>query len=219
MAWRVITSSERTSRNRDRGDASGSGPLVPDAELVRRVADRDRQAFEVLYRRYYRRLFGFLARWLDRPEVLEEVVDDVMFIVWTDAAKFEGRSRVSTWIFGIAHHQAHARLRRRRDETSLDEAPEPCADDADRERWELRTSLAEALNTLSSDQRAVLELTYYEGLSYREISEVLGCPENTVKTRMFYARRHLRKILPEFGWKDRGVRNSGKDVGKNRGAG
>ena len=111
-------------------------------------------AFEVLYRRYYRRLFGFLARWIEQPDVIEEVLDDVMFTVWTDAAKFEGRSRPSTWIFGIAHHQAHARLRRRREETSLDEAPEPFANDPEPERWELRTSLAEALATLSSDQRA-----------------------------------------------------------------
>lgn len=204
MVWRVLTSKNKPEHkpatSRDAKDAAG---LPGDADLVGRIAGKDRAAFEMLYHRYYRRLFGFLARWLDQPDVVEEVLDDVLFTVWTDAAKFEGRSRVSTWIFGIAHHQALARLRKTRDDAPLDDAPEPWAEDAERERWELRSSLAEALRTLSADHRAVLELTYYEGLSYREIAQILNCPENTVKTRMFYARRQLRGILPEFGWKVR----------------
>ena len=200
MVWRAFTSNPTARRETRRPDPAG---LPADSELICRVADRDREAFEVLYRRYYRRLFGFLARWLDQPEVVEEVIDDVLFAVWTDAAKFEGRSRVSTWIFGIAHHQALARLRRLRDDAPLEEAPEPWAEDADRERWELRSSLADALMTLSAEHRAVVELTYYEGLSYREIAKVLGCPESTVKTRMFYARRQLRSVLTSQGWKAR----------------
>ncbi|MDA8019218.1 MAG: sigma-70 family RNA polymerase sigma factor [Thermoanaerobaculia bacterium] len=198
MNWRVFTSSRTSSAGGRQADR-----LPADVDLVHRIAEQDRQAFETLYRRYYRRLFGFLARWIDQSDVVEEVLDDVLFTVWTDAAKFEGRSRVSTWIFGIAYRQALARLRRTRAEASLDEAPEPWADDIAVERWELRSSLAEALESLSADHRAVLEMTYYDGLSYREIARVLGCPENTVKTRMFYARRHLRSVLPDFGWKSR----------------
>lgn len=166
-----------------------------DEDLIRRIADGDRTAFETLYRRYYRRLYGFVGRWIDQPETVEEVIDDVLFVVWTDAARFAGRSKVSSWIFGIAHHQTLGRLRKTRDEASLDAAPEPHGADRELDRLELRDSLVQALESLSAEHRAVVTLTYYEGCTYREIADILDCPVNTVKTRMFYARRQLREAL------------------------
>jgi RNA polymerase sigma factor (sigma-70 family) len=178
-----------------------------DLDLLRRVSERDREAFESLYHRYYRRLFGFVHRLSRRPEVVEEVVNDVLLTVWHDAARFDGRSRVSSWIFGIAYHKALKAVGRESRDRSRHIAVEAAADERDRgpgpesraATREAARVLALALAELSREQRTVVELTYYEGLSYPEISELVGCPVNTVKTRMFHARRRLRDLLPTLG--------------------
>lgn len=172
-----------------------------DIDLLRQVAQRDRTAFEVLYRRYHRRLFGFVGRWLREPQTVEEVVDDVMFAVWANAASFEGRSRVSTWIFGIAHHRTRAAMRHREADPSLESSPEPAEEDPEFGAVIARDALVRALEELSPEQRAVVTLTFFEGFSYAEIATTLDCPVNTVKTRMFLARRLLRAALTR---RDRG---------------
>jgi RNA polymerase sigma-70 factor, ECF subfamily len=177
----------------------------PNDELVllHRVAAKDRRAFEALYHLYYRRLFGYLLKLTRRAELVEEVLNDVMFAIWKGAASFDGRSRPSTWIFGIAYHKALKALVRRPQETAeAREGPEPM-DLEEPERLAVRRELAgvvgQAIGALSAEQRAVVELTYFYGLAYQEISEIVGCPVNTVKTRMFHARRRLRELLPELG--------------------
>jgi len=188
--------------------------LAADDELalLRRVAAQDRKAFEGLYQIYYRRLFAYLFKVTRRGELVEELVNDVMLAVWTGAARFDGRSRVSTWVFGIAYHKALKALARIAATPSAapaaaDEEPreerEPAAAVEEPEslitRRELATTLGKALGSLSPEQRAVVELTYYYELSYGEISTIVGCPVNTVKTRMFHARRRLRQLLPGLG--------------------
>ncbi|MCG8455370.1 MAG: sigma-70 family RNA polymerase sigma factor, partial [Holophagales bacterium] len=141
-------------------------------------------------------------------------LQDVMFVVWKRAGAFGGRSRPSTWIFGIAYRQAMHSLDRGRDaaldaalESADGELAEHGAEDRALGNRELRLSLEKALGRLSPEHRAVLELTFFEDCSYREIAEILGCPLNTVKTRMFHARQHLRRILPRLGWRvSRGAR-------------
>ena len=174
---------------------------LTDTELLRLVAQRDRAAFEALYRRYHRRLFGFVARWVSDVETVEEVVDDTLFAVWKGAERFEGRSRVSTWVFGIAHHQALATLRKHRDEEPLEESQEQAGEDPELGAVIARGTLKRALDELSPEHRAVVTLTYYEGCSYPEIAEILDCPLSTVKTRMFFARKKLRKFLQRGGLK------------------
>jgi RNA polymerase sigma-70 factor (ECF subfamily) len=188
--------------------------IAPDDEhaLLRRVAAQDRKAFEALYQVYYRRLFAYLFKVTRRGELVEELVNDVMLAVWTGAARFDGRSRVSTWIFGIAYHKALKALARAAAApaayASADasrEEREPALAAASEEpeslitRRELASTLGKALGALSPEQRAVVELTYYYELSYHEISDIVGCPVNTVKTRMFHARRRLRELLPRLG--------------------
>lgn len=179
--------------------------MPPDDELalLRQVAAKDRRAFEALYHLYYRRLFGYLLRITRRADLVEEVLNDVMLAVWKGAAGFDGRSRPSTWIFGIAYHKALKALARRPDEGDPEEGgPEPVDGDEPESlaaRRELATVLGRALGALPPDQRAVVELAYYHGLGYTEIAEIVGCPVNTVKTRMFHARRRLREILPDLG--------------------
>lgn len=173
-----------------------------DLLLIRRVAAHDRQAFEALYYRYARRLAGYLTKLLKQQEVIEEVVDDVMLVVWQNAARFDCTSRVSTWMYGIARNKAMKAL------TKVVNKPlvRPSADVAEGRRHqedpealltrqELERTLASALQILSPEQRAVVELTFYHACSYQEIATITGCPVNTVKTRMFYARRRLAQFL------------------------
>lgn len=179
---------------------------LDDAALLGAVAAGDRKAFEVLYRRFYRRLFGFLARFLGERDQIEETLDDVMMVVYRDAARFESRSRVSTWIFGIAYRCAqHARRPRPIDAFTADlESPEALAAPAPAgpagpARFELRQLIDRALGLLSPEHRLVVELTYFEDCSYQEIAAIADCPVNTVKTRMFHARKRLRDILGSSG--------------------
>jgi RNA polymerase sigma-70 factor (ECF subfamily) len=175
-----------------------------DAALLERIGRGDRAAFEAFYRRYYRPLFAYLLRLTGRPEAVEELVDDTLMVVWHRAADFAGRSRPSTWVFGIAYRKGLKELsRRQRDERRrVDAEPEPVELDGPDRRWgrrELAARVAEALERLPAEQRAVVVLTYYHGLPYPEIAEILGCPVGTVKTRMFHARRKLARLLPELG--------------------
>lgn len=176
-----------------------------EAALLRRIAAKDRRAFEALYHAYYRRLFAYLFKTIRRPELSEEVLDDVMLAVWTGAAGFDGRSRPSTWIFGIAYHKALkalARQGRHRAETEETDGEEPMTEEGPEGllvRREMADVLGRALRALPLEQRTVVELTYYHGFSYQEIADIMGCPVNTVKTRMFHARRRLKEMLPGLG--------------------
>jgi RNA polymerase sigma factor (sigma-70 family) len=180
-----------------------------EAALLRRIAAKDRRAFEALYHSYYRRLFAYLFKTVRRPELAEEVLDDVMLAVWTGAAGFNGHSRPSTWIFGIAYHKAlKAMARQDRHKAEIEEldGEEPPMTLITEEgpegllaRREMADVLGRALRVLPLEQRTVVELTYYHGFAYQEIAEIMGCPVNTVKTRMFHARRRLRELLPGMG--------------------
>jgi RNA polymerase sigma factor (sigma-70 family) len=189
--------------------AEHTGDMRRDDELslLHRIARHDRGAFEAFYSLYYRRLFSYLFKITRRAEMVEEVLNDVMLVIWTKAHTFDGRSRPSTWVFGIAFHKAMKALAQRRpaeqqSDGTENDAPEPVDGDEPESllaRRELATTLGRALLALSAEQRSVVELTYFVGLSYQEISEVMACPVNTVKTRMFHARRRLRALLPEMG--------------------
>lgn len=188
---------------------SVDAPPGSERQLVERIAQGDHEAFDEVYHRYYQRVFGYLLRVLGRPGSIEEVLDDVMLAVWQGARRFDGRSRVSTWIFGIAHHKALKALDRDRRESErggddpgdLEHEPVTGAGgpEASAVRSELRRKLRRAMETLSPVQRAAVELTFYYGYSYPEVAEILGCPVGTVKTRMFHARRMLKERLPALG--------------------
>ena len=181
--------------------ASAPGGLHDDAEdrrLVACVCAHELAAFEALYRRYHPRLCRFLHRMLRPEHLVEEVLNDTLFVVWNQAERFNGTSKVSTWIFAIAYRKALKALARHDDPMpDAAEDDQPAADAA--ERPESRMSLAQAraaidvaLRGLSVDQRAAVELTYFHGFSYPEIAAIVDCPTDTVKTRMFHARKRLR---------------------------
>jgi RNA polymerase sigma-70 factor (ECF subfamily) len=173
-----------------------------ETSLLHRIAAKDRKAFEALYHRYDRRLFAFILKLTRRADMVEEILNDVLLAIWKGAGGYDGRSRPSTWIFGIAYHKAAKALARRRPEPTGEPEAEPVDFDEPESllaRRELRTVLGRALHALPAEQRAVVEMTYYYGLAYQEIATIMGCPVNTVKTRMFHARRRLREILPGMG--------------------
>ena len=167
-----------------------------DLALIGRVARRDRQAFETLYHRYAPVVYRYLWKFIRQREIVEEALNDVMMVVWETASRFNGTSRLSTWILGIAHNKAlKARARSARFDTEVVEVePEEVEQTGPEEvvaQRELASSMARALDHLPPEQREVVELTFYHDRSYAEIAEIVGCPLNTVKTRMLRARRHL----------------------------
>lgn len=180
-----------------------------DTALLRRIARRDRQAFAVLYGRYHPRLHGYLRRLISDAQIAEEVFDDVMFVVWRDARRFAGDSAASSWIFGIAYRRAMSALRTElRHHTRVDHAADAEAIPAAQPKG--RELIEAALRRLSPNHRQVVELTYFFGFSYKEIAEIADCPVNTVKTRMFHARKRLHSLLPELaGEKERRNREHG----------
>lgn len=191
---------------RSQGAAKSGGISVtasPDqndeARLIRRVAAGNRRAFEELYRLYHPRLTRFLFNILRKPELVEEVLNDTLMVVWRRPDSYNGSSKLSTWIFAIAFRKA-LKARSRLDEPVEDkDADSRASDEAGPEqqlgRRQTQELLREALKSLSSDHRTVVDLTYFHEFGYREIAEIMDCPVDTVKTRMFHARRNLRNVL------------------------
>ncbi len=181
-------------------------PIDHELELVRSVAQGDRAAFERLFRLYHSRIYKFSIRMLRDHALAEEVAGDTLYAVWNSAASFREQSAVSSWILGIAYRRSlksykqNARHTDNREPVEhLQSVPEPSpaanpetqVDNA----MEI-DNLNQGLSTLSSNHRAVMELMAL-GYSVKEISVIVECPENTVKTRVFHARRQLRNALQD----------------------
>jgi len=171
-----------------------------EAALLRYIAAGDRKAFDALYRCYFPRLTRFLERVMRRPHAVEEVLNDTMLVVWRKAGTFNARSKVSTWIFSIAYRKALKAIKRFDDPVEPDEErvestePGPEQELMHRQRSKL---LLQQVARMSAEHRTVIELTYYHGCAYREIAQIMDCPVDTVKTRMFHARRRLRQFLAD----------------------
>lgn len=169
-------------------------------ELLWRISCADRDAFRQLYLRYHRRLSRFLSRVTSRHEDVEDAINDALLIVWQRAGQFRNTSRVSTWIFSISYRCALKSIRRSAvpaAATALDvQGGAAVTEDTARET-EDRQMLDLGLARLPIEQRLVLVLAYYLDYSCEEIAAIVECPVNTVKTRMFHARRKLRKFVSE----------------------
>lgn len=167
---------------------------MPDSrELLTRVARQDRDAFHRFYDAYADRVLRYALTLLRNRHLAEEVVQETMLAVWSGAAGFTGRSRVSTWVFGIARNQAFNLLRREKRGGRRPAEDFILPDPSDGIHQERR--VLEALETLPEAQREVVFFTFYEGLSYAQIAGILGVPEGTVKSRMHHAKKRLAKEL------------------------
>jgi RNA polymerase sigma-70 factor (ECF subfamily) len=176
----------------------------PEQLLIQRIAEGSREAFEQLYRTWQTRLFRYLLRMVGDSGTAEELTNDTMVAAWKAAPSFKGQSKVSTWLFAIARNKALNSLRRRQPETvEVEEAMAVASASGGQEqsvsRDRLQSTMKDALQQLSPDHREVMELTFYQELSYQEIAEIMQCPVNTVKTRMFYAKKKLQEILESRG--------------------
>jgi RNA polymerase sigma-70 factor (ECF subfamily) len=169
-----------------------------ETRLLRRIGQGDLQAFEALYRIYHPRLTRFLTSMLGNRPLVEEVLNDTMMVVWKRPDRFNGTSKVSTWIFAIAYRTA-LKARSRFDIPVEDRTDIEPIDDDDPERSlgqsQVRAALLSAMGQLSPQHRAVLDLTYFQDAGCSEIAEILDCPVGTVKTRMHHARRYLKTML------------------------
>ena len=182
-------------------DSPGLGADPGDVEraLFARIREGDLRAFEALYRSYRPRLMRFLLGLVRRRPLAEEALDDTMMVIWQRPDTYKGDSKLSTWIFAIAYRKALQALRRRHEPVEDKDAETRESPDAGPEQQagqhRVQEALLSAISELSPDHRAVVDLTYFHEIGYREIAEIMDCPVDTVKTRMFHARRHLKRIL------------------------
>ena len=178
----------------------GAANAAREKDLIARIADGDRKAFEELYYLYHRRLARFLTRLTRRYDLAEEVVNDTFWVVWRKARTFRGDSQPSTWILGIAYRKARNAFRTsaRLAEKNLEIEQLPPTDEQPTDIEELRDWLGRALAELPLEQRLAVELCYELGHSCEEIATIMDCPVNTVKTRLFHARAKLQRLLPQL---------------------
>jgi RNA polymerase sigma-70 factor (ECF subfamily) len=170
-----------------------------DENLIHAIATGSHAAMRTLYGRHHVRVFRFIVRLVSDAGRAEDLVSEVFLSVWRRASTFESRSQVSTWI-PIARFKALT-ARGRRQESQFDEAStEMVADTADTpEQTVLHTDhnaqLRSCIAQMSCEHREVIDLVYYHDKSVEEVAEIIHLPKNTVKTRMFHARKGLARLL------------------------
>jgi RNA polymerase sigma-70 factor (ECF subfamily) len=175
-----------------------------DESLIARITQGDRLAMKVLYGRHHVRVYRFALRLTRDESVAEDLISEVFLDVWRQAGKFEGRSAVSTWLLAITRFKALSVLRRRKDAELDDETAAAIEDTSDDpevvlEKQDTGNALRQCIAALSPEHREVIDLVYYHEKSVEEAAAIMGIPENTVKTRMFYARKKLSELLKEQG--------------------
>ncbi|MDU6241526.1 MAG: sigma-70 family RNA polymerase sigma factor, partial [Bradyrhizobium sp.] len=171
-----------------------------DDMLLESIADGDRTAMHTLYARHNVRVYRFILRIVRDTTIAEDLVSQVFLDVWRTAKQFEGRSQVSTWLLSIARFKALTALRQRRFEDIDQDEVREIADDADTPETSLERATTSAIlracvAKLSPAHREIITLIYYHEKSVEEVGQIIGIPQSTVKTRMFYARKHLAELL------------------------
>lgn len=177
---------------------------VSDEALLAFIAAGDKNAMRTLFARHSTRVFRFLLRIVENTATAEDLVSETFIEVWRQAGRFEGRSKGSTWLLGVARHKALSSLRQRRfdrlDGDAVALVPDPSdGPEADAERQSRAATLRDCLRQLPPAQRELLDLIYYHEQSVADVAQIVGVPENTVKTRVFYARKRLAEVMAERG--------------------
>ena len=176
-----------------------------DEMLLESIAAGEKAAMHVLYARHNVRVYRFILRIVGDTSVAEDLVSQVFLDVWRTAGQFEGRSQVSTWMLAIARFKALTALRNRRHEDLDQDEVMQIADGGDTpeaamDRSQTSSTLRQAIALLSPAHREIIDLVYYHEKSVEEVAQIIGIPQATVKTRMFYARKHLGELLKEAGF-------------------
>jgi len=175
-----------------------------DEALVQLIATGDKKALQLLFARHNVRVFRFVLRFMGDESVAEDLVSEVFFDVWRQADRFESRSQVSTWLMAIARNKALSVLRRRTTEELDEEVAEFIEDPADNpevtmQKTQRSAILQNCLAQLSPAHREIVDLVYYHEKTIDEVAEIIGVPQNTVKTRMFYARKRIAELMAAKG--------------------
>lgn len=172
---------------------------VDDLDLIHRMQAGDDDAVRDLYALHGQRLYAYALRLINDPATAEDVTQTTLVTAWRTARTFRGEGRLIAWLLGIVHHTAMKTLRGNvhslddiAEETVSEDQPSPeeQAQVQDERRW-----VRQGMQSLSTEHRAVLELIFYQGLSLGEAAQVLNVPIGTVKSRLSYARHHLRGVL------------------------
>ena len=175
-----------------------------DVTLIRSIASGDKQAMQILFARHNVRVFRFLVRFVGDRSAAEDLVSEVFLDVWRRAETFQGRSQVTTWLLALARNKALSALRRRSTEELDDKAVAAIEDPQDNAEVTIQNRqtseiLLNCLTQLSPPHREVIDLVYYHEKSIDEVADITGVPQNTVKTRMFYARRRIAELMAAQG--------------------
>jgi len=198
MQYSQTVSATSAIRNRDVAHET------TDEALVASIAKGDKRALQTLYGRHNVRVYRFALRFLNDEALAEDMVSEVFFDVWRQAERFEGRSKVSTWLLAMARNKALSVLRRRSTEELDEEVAEFIEDPSDdpevsMQKKQQTSLLQECLTQLSPAHREIVDLVYYHGKTIDEVVEIIGVPVNTVKTRMFYARKRIGELISAKG--------------------
>jgi RNA polymerase sigma-70 factor (ECF subfamily) len=168
--------------------------------LLTRIATGDAKAMHVLYQRHRGSILRFVMRFVRGRSEAEDVVNEVFFEVWRAASAFQGRSQVVTWLMAIARNKALAIAHRRTAEPLSDELSDLVEDPDDNpelmtEKTQRGSIIRNCLAKLSPAHREIIDLVYYRESKIDDVAKAIGVPRNTVKTRMFYARKELGQLL------------------------
>jgi RNA polymerase sigma-70 factor (ECF subfamily) len=182
---------------------AAAAEALSDDVLIRRIANADQLAMRMLFARHRAAIYRWLVRLAGEEALAEDLLSDVFLDVWRKARSFEGRSSVSTWLLAIARHKALSARRRTQVERAVeldDEVASTMAEPADNpelllEKKDREDLLRRSLARLSPEHGEVIDLTYYHGKSIKEIAEIVGINEATVKSRTFYARKRLAQLV------------------------
>lgn len=175
-----------------------------DQDLLKRIDSGDKLAMQALFARHNVFVYRFVLRLVSDESLADDLVNETFIDVWRNAGRFEGNSQVSTWILAIARFKAITALRRRKD-VALDDAfaaaiPDRSDDPETSMQKKDRVAIMRAcMSHLSQDHREVIDLVYYREKSIDEAAEIVGVPKNTVKTRMYYARKRMFELLQQAG--------------------
>ncbi|MBB4393010.1 sigma-70 family RNA polymerase sigma factor [Bradyrhizobium sp. ERR14] len=175
-----------------------------DDMLLESIADGNRKSMHILYCRHSVRVYRFILRIVRDATAAEDLVSQVFLDVWRTAGQFQGRSQVSTWLLSIARFKALTAMRQRRFEDIDQEDVRQIPDDSDTPETSLDRSdtsaiLRACVQKLSPAHREIITLVYYHEKSVEEVGQIIGIPQSTVKTRMFYARKQLAELLKGCG--------------------
>ena len=181
--------------------------------LLKSVAQGDKAAMHIMFARHRVRVFRFIHGMVRNAEIADDLVSQVFLDVWRSANRFESRARVSTWLFSIARFKALSSLRERRYENIDQDDVLGIVDAADTpevalDRKETNALLRACIDKLSPAHREIIDLVYYHEQSVAEVSEIVGIPVATVKSRMFFARKYLARMLVSAGFEAAAVRTS-----------